>query len=70
MVKQVAISSLSLPELQEMKGLTLSNAPDFLLTQHPEPRYGISEVLLLLPGRNVLHSVLQIIKRLGEQMIG
>jgi hypothetical protein len=36
------------------------------LTQTPQPRYDVSDVMLLLPGRNVLFKVLQVLKRIGE----
>jgi len=38
------------------------------LAQTPDPVYEISDVMLLLPGRNVLHQVLQVMKGLGEQV--
>lgn len=39
------------------------------LAQTPTPIYDISDVMLLLPGRNVLHPVLQVMKCLGEQVV-
>ncbi len=38
------------------------------LAPSPQPRYEVSEVMLLLPGRNVLGRVLQVMKRLGQQL--
>lgn len=38
------------------------------LAQVPDPVYDLSDVMLLLPGRNVLHRVLQVMKRLGQQV--
>lgn len=38
------------------------------LSSTPEPRYEVSDVMLLLPGRNVLGRVLQVMKRLGRQL--
>jgi hypothetical protein len=37
------------------------------LAQTPRPVYDISDVMLLLPGRNVLHHVLQVMKQLRQQ---
>jgi hypothetical protein len=37
------------------------------LAQAPAPTYDVSDVMLLLPGRNVLHHVLRVMKRLGQQ---
>ncbi|PSN11024.1 restriction endonuclease subunit R [filamentous cyanobacterium CCT1] len=39
------------------------------LTQAPKPVYEVSDVLLLLPGRNVLGQVLRAMKRLGQQIV-
>lgn len=39
------------------------------LAQTPEPRYEVSDVMLLLPGRNVLGRVLQVMKRLGQKLL-
>ncbi|MEO0537446.1 MAG: type I restriction endonuclease subunit R [Cyanobacteria bacterium P01_A01_bin.123] len=36
------------------------------LMQNPQPRYDVSEIMLLLPGRNVLYRVLQGMKQLGK----
>jgi hypothetical protein len=39
------------------------------LVHTPEPVYDISDVMLLLPGRNVLHQVLRVMKQLGQQAL-
>lgn len=50
--------------------VTNGNSFAFLkLAQTPEPRYEVSDVMLLLPGRNVLGRVLQVMKRLGEEIV-
>ncbi|MBD2057859.1 type I restriction endonuclease subunit R [Oculatella sp. FACHB-28] len=36
------------------------------LIQEPQPRYDVSDVMLLLPGRNVLFKVLQVMKQIGR----
>lgn len=36
------------------------------MLQVPQPRYEISDVMLLLPGRNRLHHVLQVMKLLKQ----
>jgi hypothetical protein len=36
------------------------------LVQQPEPQYSVSEIFLLLPGRNCLYQVLPILKQIGD----
>jgi hypothetical protein len=38
-------------------------------SQTPSPIYEVSDVMLLLPGRNVLGQVLRVMKRLGQQIL-
>jgi hypothetical protein len=38
------------------------------LVQEPQPRYDVSDVMLLLPGRNVLFRVLQVMKQIGKKV--
>lgn len=38
------------------------------LVQQPQPHYDVSEVMLLLPGRNALFKVLQVMKQIGTRM--
>jgi hypothetical protein len=62
---------LANPNLEQYTYGLVTNGSSFAflkLTQVPSPIYEISDVMLLLPGRNVLYPVLQIMKRLGEQI--
>ncbi len=49
----------------------ITNGGSFLflkLVHAPQPRYAVSDVLLLLPGRNCLYQVLQVLKAIGQNL--
>jgi len=62
---------LANPQVEQVTYGLVTNGSSFAflkLAQTPEPRYEVSDVMLLLPGRNVLGRVLQVMKRLGQRV--
>ena len=63
---------LANPQIERFTYGLVTNGSSFAflkLAQAPEPRYEVSDVMLLLPGRNVLGRVLQVMKRLGQEIL-
>jgi hypothetical protein len=62
---------LANPDLERFTYGLVTNGSSFAflkLAQTPQPIYEVSDVMLLLPGRNVLGRVLRVMKRLGQQV--
>jgi hypothetical protein len=63
---------LANPNLERFTYGLVTNGSSFAflkLAQTPSPIYEVSDVMLLLPGRNVLGRVLRVMKRLGKQVL-
>ena len=63
---------LANPNLERFTYGLVTNGSSFAflkLAQTPSPIYEVSDVMLLLPGRNVLGQVLRVMKRLGKQVL-
>jgi len=63
---------LANPNLERFTYGLVTNGSSFAflkLAQTPSPIYEVSDVMLLLPGRNVLGQVLRVMKRLGQQLL-
>jgi hypothetical protein len=44
-----------------------SSSYEFIkLEQQPTPRYSVSDIMLMLPGRSCLETVLVILKKIGQ----
>ncbi|OLP16549.1 hypothetical protein BST81_20330 [Leptolyngbya sp. 'hensonii'] len=57
------------PELPTYGFVTNGSSYGFIkLVQQPRPQYGVSDIMLLLPGRNCLYGVLAILKQIGSQL--
>jgi hypothetical protein len=62
---------LANPHQEKVSYGLITNGSSFIflkLTQAPQPRYEVSDVMLSLPGRNVLYQVLQVMKQLAQQI--